>query len=115
MTALGVSQSAHIAENSLLGVLTDGAGIEDDHIGALFRIGHMVAAVRKHTADTLGIGFILLTAIGIHKGQRRDALFLPVGFDLSADVLLRLQLRFGNNGSLAFHDSRFLQNNDSIV
>ena len=43
-----------------------------------------------------------------------NALFLPVFFDLTADLLLGLKLGFGNDGG-AFHDGRFLQNSDSSV
>ena len=38
MAALGVHEGADIAEHALLGVLTDGAGVQDDDIRALLGV-----------------------------------------------------------------------------
>ena len=54
-----------------------------------------------HAADLLGIRLVLLAAVGLHKGHRRDSLRLPVFAHPSAEALLPLQ-------SLGRDHSRFL-------
>ena len=102
VAALGVGQCAQIAENALLRVLPDGAGIEDDHVRALFAGGHAIAAGFQHPTDAFGVGFVLLAAVGIDKGDGRDALGLPVVPDLLANLFLPAQRRRGDNGGLMF-------------
>ena len=53
-----------------LGVLPDGAGVDDNDVGLLLVLGEAVAHLLEIAADALGVGLILLTAVGIHKGQR---------------------------------------------
>ena len=101
VAAAGMHERADIAEHALLGVLADGAGIEDDEVRALRAVRQTVATVLEHAADLLGIRLVLLAAVGLHKGHRRDALRLPVFAHPSAEALLPLQ-------SLGRDHSRFL-------
>ena len=64
-------QCTHIAEHALLGVLTHGAGIEEDEVCILGLIAQAVADIHQHALDALAIVDVLLTAIAVHKGQRR--------------------------------------------
>ena len=45
VTAFGVGQGSQIAENPLLRVLPDGAGVQDDHVRALGLLADGVAAL----------------------------------------------------------------------
>ncbi len=42
-------EGAHVAENALLGVLTDGAGVEEDEVGILGLVAQAVADIHQHT------------------------------------------------------------------
>ena len=64
-------QRAHVAEHPLLGVLTHGAGVEQDQVGILGLIAQAVADIHQHALDALAIVDVLLTAIAVYKGQRR--------------------------------------------
>ncbi len=68
VAALGVSQRAQIAENPLLGVFPDGAGVHDDHIRALGAADDGVAALGEEAPQLFGIGLVLLAAIGLYIG-----------------------------------------------
>ena len=78
MTALGMGQGSQIAEDPLIGVFPDGAGVHDHHVGSFGTVSKTVAAFGQHTPDSFGIGLILLTAVGFHIGHRRDAPAVPV-------------------------------------
>ena len=80
-------QSAHVAENTLLGVLTDGAGVEEDEVRVLGFIAQAVADVYENALDPLAIVDILLAAIAVHKRQRRCIVAL-------ADELRRVAVVF---------------------
>ena len=100
---LGMGQCAQIAEHALLRVLPDGAGVEDDHDPRPLRWSVMaIAAGFQHPADAFGVGLVLLAAVGIDKGDGRDALGLPVVPDLLANLFLPAQRRRGDNGGLMF-------------
>ena len=92
MAALGVDQRAHVAQNPLLGVFPDGAGVDDNDVGPFLAVLHGVAALLQHTADAFGIGFVLLTAVGVHKGRGHNAGRFPALPDAAAEVLLLAQL-----------------------
>ena len=106
MASLGVHQRADIAVHARLGVLADGAGIDDDAVGALFSIHNGVAARGQHAADALGIGLVLLTAVGVDECARGDALREPVMFDSIADLLLAAQILLRDDGGVAFQFAR---------
>ena len=92
VAALRVYERADVAEHALLGVLADGAGVEDHGVGALGRVGQAVARGLEHPAQLLGIGLVLLAAVGFDVGRRRDALRRPIIADLRAEPLLALDL-----------------------
>jgi hypothetical protein len=60
-----------MAEHALLGVLTHGAGVEEDEVCILGLIAQAVADIHQHALDALAIVDVLLTAIAVYKGQRR--------------------------------------------
>ena len=70
-------QRAHVAEHPLLGVLPHGAGVEQNQVGILRLIAQAVADIYQHTLDALAIVDVLLTAVAVHKGQRRGVVGLP--------------------------------------
>ena len=102
MAALGMRQRADVAENALLGMLADGAGVQNDHVRALLGVGHAVAGGLQHTADAFGIGLVLLAAVGIDKGHGRDALRGPEFFDLTAKLRLKAKLLGRNDSGFCF-------------
>ena len=64
-------QRAHIAEHALFGVLTDGAGVEEDEVGVLGLVAQTVADVHQNALDAFAVVDVLLAAVAVHKGQRR--------------------------------------------
>ena len=105
MAALGVDKSADVSEDALLGVLADGAGVDDDHVGVLRAVGQAVAAALQHAAKLLGIRLVLLAAVGLHVGQRRLALALPEALDIVADLSLTAQVLGGDQRCFPFQSS----------
>ena len=94
MAGFRMRQRTDVAEHAVLRVLADGAGVDDDAVRALLLVHDAVAARLQYPADALGVGFVLLTAVGIDKGPGRDALRKPVFFDFFTDLPLRAkQLR----------------------
>ena len=79
-------QCTHIAEHALLGVLTHGAGVEEDEVCILGLIAQAVADIYQHALDALAIVDVLLTAIAVHKGQRRRIIELL--YQLSGNVIM---------------------------
>ena len=67
-------ESAHVTENTLFGVLTDGAGVEKDEVGVLRFVTQAVADVHQHTLDALAVVDILLAAVAVDEGQRRGVI-----------------------------------------
>ena len=53
VAALGVDQSTHVAQHPLLGVLPDGAGVDDDDAGLLRVIGKTKAHPLQIAPDAL--------------------------------------------------------------
>ena len=70
-------QRAHVAEHPLLGVLTHGAGVEQNQVGVLGLIAQAVADIYQHALDALAVVDVLLAAVAMHKGQRRGVVGLP--------------------------------------
>ena len=65
-------QRTHIAENALLGVLADGAGVEEDEVGVLGFITQAIADVYENTLDPFTVVDVLLAAIAVHERQGRS-------------------------------------------
>ena len=103
MAAFGVGQRAQIAENTLIGIFTDGAGVHHHHIGALCFVTDLVAAFCQHAPDPLGVRFILLAAVGLHIGAGHAALSLPVGRYFIAIGQLDIQLFLRNYRGFRSH------------
>ena len=61
----------HIAEDALLGVLTHGAGVEENEIGVLRLVAQAVADIHQHALDALAVVDVLLAAVAVDEGQRR--------------------------------------------
>ena len=60
-----------IAEDALLGVLTHGAGVEEDEVGVLRLVAQAVADIHQHALDALAVVDVLLAAVAVDEGQRR--------------------------------------------
>ena len=64
-----VGENAQIAEDPLLRVLPDGAGVQDHQIRLLGVLCKGKAAVGQHTHQLLAVRYVLLTAEGVHAGH----------------------------------------------
>jgi len=100
MARLGVHQRADVAEHTRFGVLADGAGVDHDAVGPFLGVGELIAAGDEHPADALGVGLVLLAAVGVDPGERRAAGRAPVVADARAAVLLPGQFFGRNDGGL---------------
>ncbi len=69
-------ERTHIAENALLGVLADGAGVEEDEVGVFGLVAQAVADIHQHTLDALAVVDVLLAAVAVDEGQRRGVVCL---------------------------------------
>ncbi len=101
--ALHVDQSSHVAEDPLLGVLPDGAGVDDDDPGLLLVVGEAEAHFCQKAPDALRVGLVLLAAVGVHKGQGLP--LRPPGGEFRhglAEGKLLFHVGGGNQGG-AFH------------
>ena len=98
-----MDQRAHVAEDPLLRVLADGAGVDDDDVGALVGVDDVIAHLHQHTPDQFGVGFILLAAVSIHIGQRLFGQLVVEGADLGAVFLLTLNVLSGDNRCFSLH------------
>jgi hypothetical protein len=100
----GVVKSAHIAQNAHFRVFADGAGVNNDYIRLRLIGSEGAAHFRKITADTLRVTFVLLAAVGIHKGQHiLAALRYKAVAELMAESNLALNLLFFDFNSLVCH------------
>ena len=88
------------AEDLLLRVFADRAGVDDDNISLFFVVRQRAAHIAQHTHDALTIRHILLTAVSIHKCAHRAALVR--GGDFFGKTLLTLDFGSRNNNVLAF-------------
>ena len=79
---------SHVAEDPHLGVLPDGAGVEDQKIGPLLVVGHAEAHVGQHAADELAVGLVLLTAEGDDAGQRLAGQARPIKLPHPVGIVL---------------------------
>ena len=99
--ALGVDQRAHVAQHPHLGVLPDGAGIDEDEIGLGLAVCKVVAHLLQVAPQPLGVGLVLLAAVGIHKGQRGRGAGGVALMELVAEVPLTRHVGGGNFGGLS--------------
>ena len=103
MAVFCVRQRADVSVDAVFGVLSDGAGIDDDAVRALLLVYDGVAAALQHPADALGIRLVLLAAIGIDHRTGRAPLRLPVRADFFTDLLLGAKLLRRDLNGFAFH------------
>ena len=68
---LELFQRADIAENALLGVLTHGAGVEQDEVGVFDIVTQAVADILQNALDLLAVVDVLLAAVAAYIRQRR--------------------------------------------
>ena len=68
---LQLFQRADIAENALLGVLTHGAGVEQDEVGVFDIVAQAVADILQNALDLLAVVDVLLAAVAAYIRQRR--------------------------------------------
>lgn len=62
-----------IAENPVLRVLADSAGVVKNQVSLARFLGEAVAHFKKHTFDSLTVGHVPLTTIGVHERHRFTA------------------------------------------
>ena len=103
---LGVHQRAHVAQSPHLRMLPDGAGVDEDQVGLRLLIGELIPHLGQVAPQPLGVGLVLLTAVGVHKGQGRrgagGAALVQQGAELplAGDVFRRDSCRLSvQNGS----------------
>ena len=101
MPALGVGQGPHVAEHPLLGVLPDGAGVQQYQVRPLLRGGEGVAHPGQVPPQALGVRFILLTSIGVYIGQFLAGALVQQGTNLVTQGQLAGDLRRGNGQGLS--------------
>ena len=101
----GVGQDAQVAEHPLLGVLPDGAGVQNDQIGLTRLVRQSKAALEQHAHELLPVSHVLLAAEGVHTGGGMGLAALKQFPDLCFKVLLAVQLRLGDQYFLAFQIS----------
>ena len=92
MAALGMGQGAHVAEDPLLGMLPDGAGVDDHHIGALSLRLPGISHLPEHAQHPFAVRLVLLAAVGVDPGRGRLSPVLPPGPDLLRVFPLDFQL-----------------------
>src|SRR5437764_41545 len=61
---------AEPADDALLGVLADGAGVQEDHVGPIGAGGLPVAVRREMAEHQLGVGDVHLAAVGLDVDGR---------------------------------------------
>ena len=66
---LDVDQLAHHAEDLLLRVLPDGAGVDEDDVRQPGVLGKAAAHLPQHAHHALAVRHILLAAVGVHHSQ----------------------------------------------
>ena len=63
----------HDGQSLLLGVLTDGTGVDRDQIGVRRVVTKLIAHILGHTRKLFAVGHVLLAAKGQHKALGRSA------------------------------------------
>ena len=103
VAALHMDQRPQVAQHPLFGVLSDGTGVQDNDPRLLLIGGEVIAHLAQIAPDALGVGLVLLAAIGIHKGQGS---LPPVGVhpgDFLTIFQLAVYLRLRDGGCDSFH------------
>ncbi len=67
----------HPADDPLLGVVADGAGIDQHHVGPLGPLGRDVAVPRQHAEHQLGVRDVHLAAVGLDPDTLHGRLLSP--------------------------------------
>ena len=102
MGPLGMDQRPHVAKHPVLGVLSNGAGVDNDDVGGLLVVGKAAAHCRQIAPDMLRIGFVLLPAIGVHIGQRLAGPGGPGLLYFVAELPLPVDVGGGDAGGFSF-------------
>ena len=105
---LGMGQDAQVAEDPLLRVLPDGAGVQQGQIRLPRVLRKGEAAGLQHAHEPLAVRHVLLTAVGLHKGPGMG----PPGGEHGLD--LRLKVPLAGDFRLRDHNFLSLQNASSI-
>ena len=87
--AVGFFQYANIAENSLLGVFPNGAGIEYYELSSLGSMGYGVAHLLKYSLKLFAVRKVLLTAVCVHKSLVLSGALLQKGTHRTGIVKFR--------------------------
>ena len=98
-----MGQGPQVAEDPLLGMLPDGAGIHHDHIGPLCLLADGIAALGQIPPELFGVRLILLAAVGLYIGLGGHPLSCPEGGDFVTESELVFQGFLGNNGGFCIH------------
>ena len=101
VAALGVGQGPHVAEHPVLGVFPDGAGVHQHQVGPLLGVGEGIAHPGQVAPEALGVGLVLLAAVGVHEGQLLAGGLVQQGMDLVTQGQLAGDLRRGNGRGLS--------------
>ena len=110
-----MGQGPQITEYPLLGVLPDGAGVHNDHVRPLGFLGDLIAALAQQAPEGLGVGFVLLAAVGLHIGLGGPPGLVPVIFNFITEGVLGLQLFLRNNGGFGSHENSSEKDTDSTI
>ena len=92
-----------VAEHAILRMLPHGAGVKEHQIRLGGILGEAEAHIRQKPLDMLGIGHILLAAVGADKCQRRRAVAHPVILPHTVRKLLLRRQLFGRDSDLFCH------------
>ena len=87
-----VGQGAQVAEDPVLGVLPDGAGVQNHQVRLRRVRCEGEAAALQHAHEFLAVGHVLLAAEGIHAGHRVGLTAFKHGPDFLFKRLLALQV-----------------------
>ena len=117
IAALDVFQRADVAVDTVLSVLADRTGIEEDEIRLVFVVGKGKTHFSEHTLDFFAVRHVLLTAVGAHKSLRfrTHRAHLHDRGDIRGIQLLLLQLRRGHNFFIFQTILLLIQNQTYIV
>ena len=93
MPEVGVGQRPHVAKNPLLGVLPDGAGVQQHQVRPLLPVGEGIAHPGQIAPQAFRVGLVLLAAVGVHEGGLLAGPLVQQGVDLVAKGELAVDLR----------------------
>ena len=105
---LAVDQGAHVAEHPLLGVLSDGAGVDEDEVGVFAVVDNLIAHLAQHAPQQLRVRLVLLAPVGVHKGGGSLGVLGVDGPDFLTIFPLFCHVLSGDDGGRSLH-GEFLQ------